>query len=95
MPKVELVYFEGCPHVGSARSHLRTALAEAGVATEWAEWDTDLPATPDPFRKFGSPTVLVDGRDVVGGVEGSGRGCVVSGAPSVAKIVAALQARAR
>lgn len=93
--RVELVYFEGCPHVGSARSHLRAALTEAGFPAQWTEWDTDLSATPALYRKYGSPTVLVDGMDVGGGVEGSGRGCVVSGAPSVVKIVEAIRTIAR
>ena len=93
--KVELVYFEGCPHVVEARTRLRSALGEAGSSIGWVEWDTELPDTPEGYRKYGSPTILVDGRDVGGGAEGGGHSCVVGGAPSVAQIVAAIRERAR
>lgn len=89
--RVELVFFEGCPHAAEARRRLKLALEEAGVPAHWDEWDTGLPETPTSYLKFGSPTVLVDGQDVTGGAEGSGMGCVVSGAPEVAVIAKALR----
>ena len=90
-PHVELVYFEGCPHADEARSRLREAMEAVGLAPSWDEWDTGQEPTPDSHRRFGSPTILVDGRDVGGGAEGSGMGCVVGGAPAVALIVTALR----
>ena len=93
--KIELVYFEGCPNVEEAREHLRVALAETRTQNGWAEWDTDRAETPESYRKYGSPTILVDDRDVGGGAEGGGRSCVVGGAPSVARIVAAIRERPR
>jgi mercuric ion transport protein len=93
--KIELVYFEGCPHAAEARARLRVALAELAAPIEWAEWDTDVATTPEPYRRYGSPTVLVNGKDVAGGVEASGRGCVVGGAPSVATIVGAIREAGR
>ena len=90
-PRVELVYFEGCPHADEARRRLTRALSSADLNTSWDEWDTGLLATPERYRRFGSPTVLIDGADVAGGVEGSGMGCVVGGAPATDVILTALR----
>ena len=91
IPRVELVYFEGCPHADEARRRLARALSSAGFNASWDEWDTTLPATPEHYRRFGSPTVLINGADVASGVEGSGMTCVVGGAPAVDVILTALQ----
>ena len=88
---VELVYFEGCPHADEARNRLREAFEHLGLVPRWNEWDTGQEHTPSTYRRFGSPTILVDGIDVNGGVEGSGLGCVVGGGPSVTELVAALR----
>lgn len=63
-PRIELVYFAGCPNVEAARDAMREALAEAGLGAEWQEWDRNDPGSPDRVRNYGSPTVLVDGHDV-------------------------------
>lgn len=63
-PRIEVVYFTGCPHVDAARAAVRGALAEAGLEARWREWNRDDPRTPAALRGYGSPTVLVDGRDV-------------------------------
>lgn len=63
-PRVEIVYFSGCPHVDAARAAVRRALAAAGLDARWREWDRDDPHTPEALCRYGSPTVLVDGRDV-------------------------------
>ena len=89
--RVELVYFEGCPHVAEARGEVGRALRQCGLPPTWREWDTTNPDTPAPLTGYGSPTVLVDGRDVTGGTSGSGIGCVVAGAPRAEVIIAALK----
>ena len=94
-PLVELAYFEGCPHADEARRRLTQALSSAGLDTRWDEWDTGLPSIPERYRRFGSPTVLIDGTDVAGGVEGSGMSCVVGGAPATDVILAALRSATR
>lgn len=63
-PRVELVYFTGCPHVVAARTVLQKALSAEGMASEWREWNRDDAATPTALRKYGSPTILVDGQDI-------------------------------
>jgi len=64
--RVELVYDRDCPNVNEARAVLRRAFAHVGVAPAWVEWDRKTPDTPDYAKGYGSPTILVDGKDVAG-----------------------------
>lgn len=85
---IDLVYFEGCPNAERARENLRAALREAGLQTDWAEWDLSSGTTPERYRRHGSPTVLVDGEDVTGGgADAVAMACRADGAPSVATIL--------
>jgi hypothetical protein len=61
---VELLYWDGCPSHPEALQLLRDVLAERGldVTVELREVHTDEEATALGFP--GSPTVLVDGRDI-------------------------------
>ncbi|MGM0577373.1 MAG: hypothetical protein ACQEXJ_16735 [Myxococcota bacterium] len=101
MPEVELIYDGDCPNVEPARTRLMRALAQAGVEARWTEWRADDPASPERVRGCGSPTILVDGRDVVD-AEGAGQGSrscrvyrrpdgTLGGVPPIAAIVAALE----
>ncbi len=63
---VELVYDKDCPNVAAARANLLRAFAEAGAPARWTEWEQSRPETPARLRGFGSPTVLVEGKDVAG-----------------------------
>ena len=89
--RMELVYFEGCPHADAARSRLREAMTVVGLDPKWDEWDTGRDTTPGAYRRYGSPTILLDGHDIGDGAEGSGMGCVVGGGPALATIVGALR----
>lgn len=91
--RIELLYFEGCPHADEARGEVRIALRLCGLPPTWREWDTTGSDTPASLKGYGSPTVLVDGLDVTGGTSGSGIGCVVAGAPRADIIIAALKRR--
>lgn len=92
MPNVELVYFQGCPHVPEARRRLRQALELCQLDASWQEWDIGAGTAPSAVMGYGSPTVLIDGRDVLGDRgQGAGLGCAVGGAPAVEAIVAALR----
>ena len=90
-PGVELIYFAGCPCVDSARAALRAALGAAGLPIAWQEWDQTVLTAPAHVQRFGSPTVLIDGRDVAGiGASSAGRACCAGGAPGANLILAAL-----
>lgn len=104
--RIELVYDRDCPNVEQARAMIRAALAELGAESHWTEWDREDERTPDALRRYGSPTVLVNGRDVSSDERADepshGRSCRVytadngclSGAPSAALIATAIRARA-
>lgn len=66
MLSVELIYDNDCPNVEDARAQLRAALGQLELPLRWREWDRTDPQSPPHARRYGSPTVLVDGRDVAG-----------------------------
>ena len=89
---VELVFFEGCPNVSLARDNLRAALQWEGKDTTWTEWDLFADSTPKHLHKHGSPTVLIDGRDVTGDpASEAAMSCRVDGVPSAALIMEKLR----
>lgn len=93
MPTVDFIYDADCPNVAAARANLMRALSEAGVSPRWREHRIGDPDVPEAVRGFGSPTVLVNGRDVAGSSPGSEVCCRIYGgarAPSVETITRAL-----
>jgi hypothetical protein len=98
--EIQLVFFPGCPHVGAARQALAEALHEVGTDVSVVELDVTDPRTSPALRDWGSPTILVDGVDVVAGTA-SGSCCRLYpgservGAPPVRAIVAALRRPSR
>ena len=63
---VELIYDADCPNVAATRSQLIKAFAMTGVSARWKEWERSAPDSPEYVRSFGSPTILVDGKDIAG-----------------------------
>jgi len=101
MIKVELIYDPDCPNVSKARAQLLCAFAESGLRPRWSEWDRGDPASPAYVRGYGSPTVLVEGKDVAGAEPSDGISCcrlyadpsgAFDGVPSVRLIASALRA---
>jgi hypothetical protein len=64
--RVELIYDGDCPNVGEARAALLSAFARAGIPASWSEWERKAPESPGYVRRYGSPTILVKGKDVAG-----------------------------
>ena len=99
MPRVDLVYDTECPNVSAARDNLRGAFARSGLSPVWQEHRIGDPETPGEVQGFGSPSILVDGRDVAQ-VEPSSDLCcriytehgTTAGAPSIETITTALAA---
>jgi len=99
MSKIELIYDADCPNVEAARSQLRLALARAGMHPGWNEWERSDSAAPPHVRRYGSPTILVEGRDVSGGAPADADCCRVyrggdgrlQGVPPAETIAAALR----
>lgn len=105
-PVVELIMDRDCPNVALCRAALHAALERAHLPVAWREWDRNAPETPVAYRHFGSPTILVNGRDI-GGTPGvptaEGNSCRVyaddasgrlAGAPAVQSILEALRTHA-
>ncbi len=97
---VELIYDRGCPNVVRARANLVKALAEVGREARWTEWDRGVPESPPHVTGFGSPTILVNGKDVAGvGIGETSPSCRLyrkgtcgfDGVPSAEEIAAALR----
>jgi hypothetical protein len=64
-PRVELLWWEGCPSTDEALAMLREEMAAVGLdpdAIDVREVSTDVEARREEF--IGSPTIRVDGRDV-------------------------------
>jgi len=78
--RVQLLFFEGCPHVDQARRAVRQALESAGLGdVEVEEIDVDAASTPMVLRDWGSPTILIDGVDIAGERGPTGRSCRLYG----------------
>lgn len=103
--QIELIYDRACPNVEQAREMIQAALTEVGAESRWTEWDREEARTPQALRHYGSPTVLVNGRDVssvaVEETLSHGNSCRLyagtddhlCGAPSAALIATAIRAR--
>lgn len=97
MATVELLYFPDCPNVVAAREQLRRAFVAVALPAQWTEVDVTATDAPPHARGYGSPTILVDGRDVTGAAPGDGTSCRVyvgsdvPGVPPLDAIVSALR----
>ncbi|PHZ86487.1 hypothetical protein [Paremcibacter congregatus] len=65
-PPIDLVYENSCPNVDHARERLTQALQECALPVAWREWEVNTPDTPKAYRQYGSPTILIRGKDVSG-----------------------------
>lgn len=98
-PKIQLLIFDDCPFADAARRSLQSALDALGSG-ELEEIDLLDPATPEELRGWGSPTILVDGEDLIGNVKGNALGCRVydckSGVPGpemIAELIRRIERR--
>ena len=95
---VELIWQRDCPNVEAARTTLRQALVAADLAADWVEWEIGEHALPAHARGYGSPTILVNGREVTGQAAGDSDDCCrvyatadgYAGVPSLEIVVARL-----
>ncbi len=64
--KIEIIYFNGCPNIQAAKDNIKAACKELGIEGSVQEWNQNDDNAPDFTKKYGSPTVLVNGKDVAG-----------------------------
>lgn len=77
-PNVQFLSFPGCPLEKKARRELENALAECGLDS-YENVDVMAEQTAEELKSWGSPTILVNGKDVTGNEGGDGVGCRVYG----------------
>jgi hypothetical protein len=98
-PRVELIYDTDCPNVEQARELLLRAFSEAKLRPSWKEFDRKAADSPPHAIKYGSPTILVDGKDVAGSNGTNNADCCrlylhnegYGGAPEFSQVVRALK----
>lgn len=92
--RIQLLTFPGCPLADAARRELESALEHCGLH-DYEEIDLTGPSTPDELRAWGSPTILIDGKDVAGEEKGDGLRCRVYATaekvPTAARVISALK----
>ncbi|MCB1949738.1 MAG: hypothetical protein H6937_09865 [Burkholderiales bacterium] len=64
---IEFIYFKECPNANAARENLHKACSALGIEANWQEWDQNNDNVPEHVKDFGSPSILVEGKDVAGG----------------------------
>ena len=87
--KIQLLHFPDCPNAEPARAALREAMQQEGVAADVEDIDTSRADAPAWAKGWGSPTILIDGRDLGGeGPAGGEASCRLykDGAPTVDEI---------
>lgn len=62
--KIEVLYFEGCPHHAPALDLVRTVVDDLGVDAAVNEIEIKTPDDVSRLEFLGSPTIRVDGRDI-------------------------------
>lgn len=72
MPSVEFLWFDGCPNHVAARALLGEVLDELAPGTPVNEINASDPAVAEAYRFPGSPTIRIDGEDIVPGFEDPG-----------------------
>ncbi len=68
-PRVEILYFDGCPNHQLALALVERVAGELGLEPEIRLVNVPDPETADRVRFLGSPTVRVGGRDVEPGAD--------------------------
>jgi hypothetical protein len=68
-PRVEILYFEGCPNHEGARALVERIAAEIRVEPEIHALEVPDADAAAELRFLGSPTIRVDGRDVEPGAD--------------------------
>ena len=63
-PRIEVLVFEGCPHLDLALARVHEALAKANAAAELQVVQVENEEQARQLRFLGSPTVRVRGADV-------------------------------
>ena len=74
--RIDLVYDADCPHKELARANIKVSLSNYAGEIDLHEWSSSDPKCPPHVLGFGSPTILIDKREITGMLSVAGmRGC--------------------
>jgi len=73
--KIELVFETTCPNAQAVREMLQSIGAELGLQLNVTETNKDNVDAPEHVKRLSSPTILVDGQDVVQDGSEGGNAC--------------------
>jgi len=99
--KIEFIYEKTCPNIEPTREQLVAAFDQLKLAPTWQEWEVSNATAPAYVHGYGSPTILINGKDLLGAAPNSDdMSCRIypnspspnRGVPAAATIVAAMQA---
>lgn len=96
---ISFLYFDGCPLAPRALENLMDAVEEikSSVLLRFEEVNLMAPETPHGLKRWGSPTILVDGEDITGAQKGWGCSCRLytsdGGVPTTPEIIEAISNR--
>src|SRR5579885_1487768 len=62
--KIEILYFDGCPHHRPAVEQVKEALRQEGLNAELVEINVTGAARAQELKFLGSPTIRVNGQDI-------------------------------
>ena len=62
--RIEILYFDGCPHFPAARDLLRAILREERVRAEVSEIEVTDASAARRLQFIGSPTIRINGLDI-------------------------------
>lgn len=71
--QIELLSFPGCPNTPSIRENLQTALASLDLDAKTTEVNLQSLKAADRRRGWGAPTILLNGRDLMGSSQPTSR----------------------
>ncbi len=97
---IELIYDPYCPNIEDARINLTHALSRMGIPARLKEWNREDSPSPPHVRYYGSPTILINGKNIAGENHLKNSSCCglhtasddeIGSAPSVGMIKTALR----
>ena len=80
---IQFLSFDDCPLAKNTLRYLNDAIEQAGLVGQCSVEHIDImsPETPETLRRWGSPTILMNGRELTGQAPGDAAGCRIYSGP--------------
>ena len=95
-PTIQFLFFDGCPLAPRARTNLEQAVNSLPSDKSLSFEEVDLMSrhTPNELKRWGSPTILVNGCDITGAAPGDSCSCRIyaseGGVPTAQEIASVI-----